>query len=179
MKAIETPITIRTERLILRPLQFADAALIGLYTADARVARMTRTIPHPLPPGAAEAFVERVISGEEDALIRGVEHAASEQGGLIGVTGVEPDGEIGYWLGATFWSTGFATEAVEGVIADEIARGRARMTAEVFQDNPASAKVLTKAGFAYAGEGRAYSIARQAEVDVWRYRLDADAWLRR
>ena len=46
------------DRFILRPVQRSDQALIALYCADERVARMTPGIPHPLPPGAIEAFVQ-------------------------------------------------------------------------------------------------------------------------
>ena len=46
-------------RLVLRPVRLSDAGLISLYAGDIRIAAGTRSIPHPLPPGAAEAFVER------------------------------------------------------------------------------------------------------------------------
>ena len=47
---------IATERLLLRPLRQSDAGLIAHYTADRRVAEGTRSIPHPLPPGASEGL---------------------------------------------------------------------------------------------------------------------------
>ena len=61
----ETTLTqpeIVTERLRLRRLRPRDAALIALYASDRRVAWTTAVIPHPYPPGAAEAFVERILS---------------------------------------------------------------------------------------------------------------------
>ena len=45
---------IRTERLVLRPPRPSDAGPIGHYCSDPRLARMTASIPHPYPPGAAE-----------------------------------------------------------------------------------------------------------------------------
>jgi RimJ/RimL family protein N-acetyltransferase len=41
--------------------------------------------------------------------------------------------------------------------------------AEVFQDNPASARVLTNAGFEYIGDAEAFSVARNAKVPTWTY----------
>ncbi len=55
--------TIRTERLVLRPLRASDAGPITLHASDERVARMTAAIPHPYPPGAADAFIEGTLSG--------------------------------------------------------------------------------------------------------------------
>ena len=43
---------VETERLLLRPLRRSDHGLLEMYSSDERVARMTRSIPHPLPPGA-------------------------------------------------------------------------------------------------------------------------------
>ena len=42
----------------------------------------------------------------------------------------------------------------------------------MFQDNVASARVLTRAGFAYVGEGESYSVARGAMTPAFRYRRD-------
>ena len=55
-----------TERLLLRPLRMSDAGLIAHYCADRRVAEGTRSIPHPLPPGASEAFVSHAMSPKRD-----------------------------------------------------------------------------------------------------------------
>ena len=52
---IEPQKTYETERFTLRPLRISDKGLIELYASDIRVAGPTRSIPHPLPPGATEA----------------------------------------------------------------------------------------------------------------------------
>ena len=41
--------------------------------------------------------------------------------------------------------------------------------ASVFQDNPASARVLTHCGFQYLGDAESYSVARDANVPTWTY----------
>lgn len=172
---------LETPRLLLRPVVLADTGLIRLYTQDAAVARMTGRIPHPLPPGATEAYVKRVVAGETpDETIWAITHKGSGADGLIGLISLRgAENELGYWLGAPFWSTGFATEAVEAVIGYAVSAGYSRLTASVFQDNPASARVLTKAGFHYTGEGpQSYSAARGAPVETWTYTLEAAQWQR-
>ena len=60
-------------------------------------------------------------------------------------------------------------------MAHAAASGWRELTAGVFQDNPASARVLTRAGFGYEGEGEVYSLARGAMVPSFRYRRLLDA----
>ena len=86
---------------------------------------------------------------------------ADGENGLIGADRAEAarrrrEAEIGYWVAPAFWGAGYAGEAVEAVVARGRARCglRARLTAQVFQDNLASARVLTRAGFALRGRGR-------------------------
>ena len=46
-----------------------------------------------------------------------------------------------------------------------------RIFAEVFQDNPGSARVLTNCGFDYLGDAEAFSVSRNAAVPTWTYTL--------
>jgi hypothetical protein len=65
---------------------------------------------------------------------------------------------------ATFWNAGLASAAVRDLIAENPVGART-IFAEVFQDNPASARVLRKAGFRPTGEMRAcFSRARGKTV---------------
>ena len=52
---------------------------------------------------------------------------------------------------------------------DPIAQECDTILAEVFQDNPRSARVLTNAGFEYIGDAEAFSVARNAKVQTWTY----------
>ena len=165
-----------TERLRLRRLRPRDAALIGLYASDKRVAWSTATIPHPYPSGAAEAFIARALAPGATELSWAIDTGADDENGLIGMIGLKPRGagvvEIGDWVAPAFWNTGYASEAVEGVLGHAATAGWREMVAEVFQDNPASARVLTHAGFGYEGEGEVYALARGAMVPTFRYRRD-------
>jgi RimJ/RimL family protein N-acetyltransferase len=163
-----------TERLRLRRLRRRDAGLIALYAADPRVARATAVIPHPYPPGAAEAFVERALSPGARELVWALDTGEDGGNGLIGLISLRPLGEdeaeIGYWVAPAFWNTGYASEAVEGLVGHEARGGGRTLVAEVFQDNPASARVLVHAGFEYEGDGETFSLARGAMVPTFRYR---------
>jgi RimJ/RimL family protein N-acetyltransferase len=89
--------------------------------------------------------------------------------GVIGLQRMDRDqSEVGYWVAPAFWNTGFASEAVKALL-DANPQQRKTIFAAVFQDNPASARVLTNAGFEYLGDAEAFSVARNATVPTWTY----------
>ncbi len=168
---VDQPV-IETARFVLRPLRKSDQGLIQMYASDERVARGTRSIPHPLPPGATEAFVARGLASDraEDIWVMdGAAQGLSEVLGLVGLQRMDRgQSEIGYWVAPALWNTGLASEAVQAVVAAN-PHGATTLFAEVFQDNVASARVLTNAGFAYIGDAEAFSVARNAKVATWTY----------
>ncbi len=163
---------IETERLILRPLRRSDVGLLDVYAADERVARMTRTIPHPLPPGASDTLINRSIADERDEDVWVMDGSPTGRPELMGLVGLERmdrnQSEVGYWVAPAFWNTGLASEAVAALVENN-PQGNQTMFASVFQDNPASARVLTNTGFQYLGDAEAFSVARGATVPTWTY----------
>lgn len=176
---INDPLTadIPAGAFVLRPLRKSDAGLCTLYAGDRRVAEATRSIPHPLPPGAVEAFIARAMSGETRGTIWAMDGAASGLSELLGVISLKPmepgvkaggQSEIGFWVAPQMWNTGIASHAVAALVrANPL--GDRTFFAEVFQDNPGSAKVLSNNGFAYLGDAEAFSVARGARVPTWTY----------
>ena len=163
---------VETERFDLRPLRKSDMGLIGHYAGDKRVATMTTSIPHPLPPGSAEAFVARALSKDRDEDIWAIDGTKSGGAELMGVISLKPldrnQSEVGYWVAPVFWNTGLASDAVKALI-DANPNADDTMFASVFQDNPASAQVLTHCGFQYLGDAESYSVARDATFATWTY----------
>ena len=164
-------------RFILRPVRKSDAGLFAMYAGDKRVAAGTRSIPHPLPPGAAEAFVARAMLGKGDEevwVMDGVASGLAEVLGVISLKRMESNqksgsqSEIGYWVAPAFWNTGLASEAVRALVAANPQSNRT-IFAEVFQDNPGSARVLTNCGFEYLGDAESFSVARESRVPTWTY----------
>ncbi len=98
-----------------------------------------------------------------------IEH---EDHGPVGVIGMfqntDAVPEAGYWIGREFWGRGYATEALEGALVWASTRWKRRaLMAGHFADNPASGRVLEKAGFLYTGETRpAFSRARGESADT-------------
>lgn len=163
---------VATDRFDLRPVRLSDVGLMNLYTRDLRLARMTASIPHPVPPGATEAYVARVTATDRTEDVWAMD--ATKVGGaeLMGLISLERmdrnQSEVSYWVAPAFWNTGLASDAVRALVeANPMAN--ATMFASVFQDNAASARVLVNCGFDYIGDAEAYSVARAAKVPTWTY----------
>jgi len=160
----ETLPTLSTPRLVLRPSRLEDAPDVARLADDPGVARMTTSIPYPLPPGAAEAFLERMAKADlaREALFA-LDTVDDEFIGLLGFHPNDDDAaEIGYWLGRPYWGRGYMTEAVIAAMAWAGGEWSRRfVVAGHFADNPTSGQVLIKAGFLYTGEVvRRFSLAR-------------------
>ncbi|WP_380052083.1 GNAT family N-acetyltransferase [Falsihalocynthiibacter sp. SS001] len=160
---------IEAERFTLRPVQSSDAGQIRMYAGDIRVSEFTSSIPHPLPRGATQSFIARATDPErtEDVWVM-----ASKNDEVLGVISLKhmdrAQSEIGYWVAPAFWGAGYASEAVR-VLLEANPQNCNTIFAEVFQDNPASARVLTNAGFEYLGDAEKFSVARNANVATWTY----------
>lgn len=170
--ATESPID--AGRFLLRAVRKSDAGLFAMYAGDRRVAMGTRSIPHPLPPGAAEAFVARAMARgdtrtEDIWVMDGAATGLAEVLGVISLKRMDRgQSEIGYWVAPAFWNAGFASEAVRALVGAN-PQGCRTIFAEVFQDNPGSARVLTNAGFQYLGDAETFCVARNACVPTWTY----------
>ncbi len=172
MCVIETSPVVETRRLVLRAPGLQDCPRIAALANDADIARMTLRMPHPFGTGDAEQFVVAVAGqNPSKAATFVIEH---EDHGVVGVLGLfqdaDPAPETGYWIGRDFWGRGLATEALEGAMVWASKRWRRRaLVAGHFSDNPASGRVLEKAGFLYTGEVRdGFSRARNAVVKTRR-----------
>lgn len=166
--------TIEADRFLLRPLRTSDAGLVTMYASDEKLARGTRSIPHPLPPGTIEAMIARSHANDRAEDVWALDGSAdghAEVLGLVRLTRLDrAQSEVRYWIAPAFWKVGFATEAVRTLLNANPHKAKTYF-AEVFQDNPGSARVLTNCGFDYLGDAEAYSVARQATVPTWTYIL--------
>lgn len=172
MKKITIQPVIETDRFVLRPVRKSDMGLIELYASDKRVATMTTSIPHPLPPGVTEAFVTRAMQEEREEdvwVMDGLKTGGAEVMGVIGLERMDRNqSEVAYWVAPPYWNTGLASDAVQALV-EANPMDNATMFGSVFQNNPASARVLTHCGFEYLGDAEAFCIARDATVPTWTY----------
>jgi ribosomal-protein-alanine N-acetyltransferase len=142
----------------IRPLEENDIAALVKYAGNPRVAeQLEDRFPHPYTVGDARRWLATLAT--QDPLTNFAIVSPHEMIGGIGLDLREDvyfrTAEIGYWLGEPFWGQGIATSAVRAMTRwsfDNL--NLVRLEARVFETNPASGRVLEKAGFACEGRLR-------------------------
>ena len=148
---------VRGERCVIRRWRTRDAASVVLYANNYNVSRYLRDrFPHPYTMEHARAFLAGAVGEEGEETKFAIEVDGEAVGGIGVIAGADIErfsAEIGYWLGEPFWGRGIATEAVRAVSRYAFESfDLCRLEAGVFEWNPASMRVLEKAG--YSREGR-------------------------
>ncbi|MEP6810860.1 MAG: GNAT family N-acetyltransferase [Chthoniobacterales bacterium] len=145
-------------RGLIRDWELADAADLAASANNRKIwLRLRDHMPHPYSVADALAYLQRVAENESNqSFCLEVDGRAA---GAIGLR-VKEDvhrytAELGYWLAEEFWGCGIMSAAVRAFTAERFATSPLqRIFAEVYADNPASARVLEKAGFEYEGRLR-------------------------
>jgi len=169
-----------TARLRLRRLDTGDAAEVSRLLNDWEVVKSTSNLPFPYRRDDAEAFVAKAMS--ESAAGRAVVCAVEERvgGALVGCVGATVNGddaEVGYWIARDSWGQGYATEAVRRclrLLFDSVGVGL--VWASVMPGNPASRRVLEKAGMVFHQRRATALPARGTTAELDYLIIDRPAW---
>ena len=175
---------LETQRLLLRKVRRRDAADLFAYAQDPEVSR------HVLWTAHQSLSDSRAFLGELRRQYRrgcpatfGIEEKAS--GRLIGTIGfmsLNPEhrwAEIGYSLARSCWNRGLMTEALTEVLRFSFEElGLHRVEAVHETDNPASGRVMEKAGMKPEGtlRQRVYNKGHFSDVRMWA--ILREDWLR-
>lgn len=139
----------------LRRWQAGDKADLVRHGNDRSVWRnLTDMFPHPYTDADADSWL-RIAADPAAGVHLAIEYGGAAVGGIGAIPGrgvASRTAQFGYWLGQSHWGRGIATAAVRAMTAHLFATtGFARLEAPVFAWNPASMRVLEKAGFAREG----------------------------
>ncbi len=168
------PQTVETERLRLEPLVPDHALRLDRFARLWDVARYTANIPHPYPPGCAMDYARRSVNERRDG--GGWVFAVISCDDMIGIADISlaadrRSGELGYAFAPWAWGKGYATEAARALV--RLGFGYMRLDlieAYANVENPASCRVLAKAGLRRIGEQRMPALARDTDMLCEAYR---------
>ncbi len=145
---------IRTERLVLRPIEREDAGAFARLYSDPEVVRFVGDGTVATPEETVD-WVERAIARNES---EGFDMRAVLLGGdVIGRCGIavwdiegRAEREVGYILAREHWGKGYATEAATAMRDHALAGlGMRRLIALIQHGNEASERVASKLGMEY------------------------------
>jgi RimJ/RimL family protein N-acetyltransferase len=167
----------------LRPWRSDDASSLVRHANNRRVARNLRdAFPYPYTIRDAEAWLKSVGDGRDD-LILAIEVDGEAAGGI----GIHPmkdvhryNGEIGYWLSELHWGKGIMTGAVGDLVNYAFTYRRwLRIFATIFENNPASMRVLEKNGFELEAIHKRTVMKEGVLMDEYLYALLRERWLQK
>ncbi len=164
------PIEIATPRMRLRPLRPADATDLARIAGNDRVAPMLASVASPWPEADVLRWIEQRRWRGRVGFSFGV---YVPDGTLIGsvALGGSPV-STAYFLAQSHWGRGLMTEAMMAFLPWAFARfGLTELTADHFNDNPSSGRVLRKLGFVKTGSALRGSAARTAKAPTSSYQL--------
>jgi ribosomal-protein-alanine N-acetyltransferase len=152
---------LHTGRLLLRPFRLSDADdLFNNCTKDAELSRYMRWQPHNSVKDTEILLNRWINSYEKPDFYRWIIVLNEEPSpvGMIGLwTANENDlcGEVAYYLCRKLWGKGITSEALKAVISFAFKEvGFNRIEAYHSVNNPASGKVMQKAGMLFEGFAR-------------------------
>ena len=143
------------KQCVVRSWEWSDRDSIVLHANNRKVwLNLRDRFPHPYTRKDAQTWLDIVVDSRPETNFAIAVN--DEAVGGIGFS-LQPDvgrrsAEIGYWLGEDYWSRGIASEALTVVTEYAFANfDLCRLYAHVFEWNPASMRVLEKAGYVLEG----------------------------
>ena len=162
--------------VILRPWKKSDREELAALANDRRIwLNLRDQFPHPYHLEDADRFIDMALK-MNPATFR----AIVVSGALAGSIGYSLHrdveriaAEVGYWVGIAYWGRGIATRAVRLISGEAFSKHPElrRLYAVPYCSNPASARVLEKAGWQREGVMRQSVIKDGVVLDQCLYAI--------
>ncbi|MFF4280481.1 GNAT family N-acetyltransferase [Streptomyces kronopolitis] len=171
------PVTLTTERLVLRPFEPSDAPAVHAACQEPDIPRWT-SVPSPYGVEDAERFVGTVVpEGWRDDTTYNFAVVSRADGSLVGAMGLvrlarlrtpERQAELGYWTAREHRGRGYTVEAARAVLRWAFRDlGVERMEWHAEAGNEGSRAVARRLGFHMEGTLRAQLVREGIRRDVW------------
>ena len=145
----------------LDPIALAHAPAVQALASDHRISA-TSNVPFPYPPDGAASWIRYTLAQRAQGREINFAMFASPDGletlvgvcGVLNIEGRPPRGELGYWVGVPYWNRGYASAAARELVRRAFEEhGIETLYSSCLVRNPASFRVLEKAGFRHVGYG--------------------------
>jgi len=160
---LSPPPSLRTPRLLLRAPVLEDAAvLFEHYTSKPHIPKFMSWVAHTHVNQTTEFLAQCIAGWNDGSNFEFVIELDGETQNPIGMIGMHPQAHgvtLGYVIAEEFWNKGITSEALKALVDWSLTQPdiyRAQAFCDV--ENPASAKVMQKAGMSYEGTLRRYFV---------------------
>jgi [ribosomal protein S5]-alanine N-acetyltransferase len=178
---------LKTERLVLRDIELADAVSIRENVKNIKVSRFLALVPHPYTKKDATWWVNHCVEEQkkkprENYEVGIVIKPGKEVVGAVSLTNINKfngTATLGYWLGEDYWRKGYMSEAAKEIIRFGFEKLKLRrINVEAYVGNEASNGLIKKLGFNFEGtEIESHRIKATGKiVDAHRYGLLKKNW---
>lgn len=174
---MNTP-SLETNRLNLRAWRIDDAQRLAQIIGDWKIFDTTERIPHPYTLAMAEDFINKTHQTPQATAASFAIELKSQNlliGGIaLSINQINKRASLGYWLGVDYWGNGYTTESVRALLRfgfEELQLNR--IEAQFLKRNPASGRVMEKAGMKLEIEFPKYAMKHGIFEDVAQYVLYA------
>jgi ribosomal-protein-alanine N-acetyltransferase len=166
-------------RCDVRSYKLTDAPSLARHANNRKIwINLRDAFPYPYTLKDARTFIRTALKDRPERMF-----AISVDGDAVGGIGFSlhrdverVSAEIGYWLGEEFWSRGITTAALKAVTDYAIqTHGLTRLYAVPYEWNPASFRVLEKAGYSLEGRLRRSAIKDGKIIDQLLYAYSVPA----
>jgi len=169
---------LKLKHSILRNWRRGDEESVTRHANNPKIWRNVRDMfPHPYTLADAQWWIDKESASASSTNFAIVVDGAAVGGiGLVLNTDVfRRSAEIGYWLGEEFWGRGIATEAVRALTDYAFSNfDLCRVYAGVFEWNPASMRVLEKAGYQFEARLKKHITKDGHTMDQFIYAITRD-----
>ena len=170
------PLTLITERLILRPFKTEDAGEVFAYASDEENTRYMIWERHKTIKDSLD-FINSELENYKKGGCYDYAFVLKETGGVIGSGGsmavnAPHSAEIGYIIDKKYWGRGLVPEAMAAIVGFLTGELKIkRIEAKHFAENEKSGRVMQKIGMQYEGLLRQKVFAQGRYWDVKQYGL--------
>lgn len=170
---------IALERSTVRSWRRGDEASLVRHANNRNIwINLRDRFPHPYTSDDAARWMAWVLVERPET-----NFAIAVGDDVVGGVGfeIQPDvhrlsAEIGFWLGEGYWGRGIMTEAVRAVTEHAFrVHNLVRLFATVFEWNPASMRVLEKAGYAREARLRLSAVKDGKVIDQVLYAITRES----
>jgi RimJ/RimL family protein N-acetyltransferase len=177
--------TIRTERLLLRPVEVSDVELLWADISDPEIAKLMAWNAHSHRSQTLEFLKSEV---ERYQSKRGVTWVILMDGAFCGIISIISvtrthraltfdRGELAYWIGRKFQQRGIATEAGRAVVKHAFQKlGLHKLVVSHHSGNMSSQALIKRLGFRYIGTQKAEFRKNGVWYDHWLYEMLDSEW---